>query len=158
MKRRRTIDPESSLQLLRECNNAYKRKLISDANLEGKDVFDCGFGPGGDIQKYTHSGVRICVGVDINEEHIREAKQRLAHLRPTTQFYLLCPVHFERPEETAKALQSLPESVPRTFHAGAAFFSIHTIFESASTLAGFCQTIHNHLSLQSASRFMCTFM
>ena len=162
-----------SLACLRTLNNSCKRFLIEKAQVSGKTVPDIGFGKGGDMWKYLYAGVKTCVGIDMNCDFIGEAKKRIGELpknssssssssnsTATTAFHLLSPVHFERPQEVAQALESLGAHNPldSRFDTLFAFFSIHTVFETQDTLSNFCKTIDRHLKVNQGHQFICTFM
>ncbi len=148
-----SMSSNSSLDTLRDVNNLYKRKLITE-ELSNKTILDLGYGCGGDMWKYLHAKIKLCFAIDRNPEFIEESKRRLLSVADIEQrkLFRIYPTPLDFCD--SKACVDVVDSLNYTFDAVAAFFSIHTIFKSQQTLDAFCSIVGS----AAPKIFVCTFM
>lgn len=74
---------------IRSFHNNIKRNLIYQIANNGNSLFDIGVGRGGDIFKWSNSGVKNVIGIDIEDCYIDEAMRRFkdSKLKRNYKFY-----------------------------------------------------------------------
>ena len=85
------------MEEIRQYHNLVKRQLIQSATQSGSSVLDVGCGFGGDLQKWTHAGVRTLDMCDPSAEALVEAKLRASKMKIVPNFFhgdiLMCPTN-----------------------------------------------------------------
>jgi SAM-dependent methyltransferase len=85
------------MEEIRSYHNLVKRQLIQNATQPGSSVLDVGCGFGGDLQKWTHAGVRTLDMCDPSEEALVEARSRASKMKTVPNFFhgdiLACPTN-----------------------------------------------------------------
>jgi SAM-dependent methyltransferase len=85
------------MEEIRQYHNLVKRQLIQSATQSGSSVLDVGCGFGGDLQKWTHAGVRTLDMCDPSAEALVEARSRASKMKIVPNFFhgdiLVCPTN-----------------------------------------------------------------
>ena len=85
------------MEEIRQYHNLIKRQLIQSATQSGSSVLDVGCGFGGDLQKWTHAGVRTLDMCDPSAEALVEARSRASKMKIAPNFFhgdiLACPTN-----------------------------------------------------------------
>jgi len=85
------------MEEIRSYHNMVKRQLIQSATQPGSSVLDVGCGFGGDLQKWSHAGVRTLDMCDPSASALTEARSRASKMKIIPTFYhgdiLACPTN-----------------------------------------------------------------
>lgn len=121
-----------------------KRRLIS-MYYPHRIGMSIGFGRGGDIFKYRQAQANMVIGIEPNDENIREAKSRIdtnmSRLLPT-RFIL---IHEKAQQNMSISSQIKPHVPSEQVDVVDSFFSLTFFFESQEELDRLCNTISGHL-------------
>jgi mRNA (guanine-N7-)-methyltransferase len=164
MKSKFNAREQSSIISLRKFHNWIKRELLtqtSDALMEDNNfgrehikLLDLAVGKGGDMQKWYDNKIMHVVGFDIDEDSIREAKNRYNQLisglkkrgiynLPVYEFYVMDLSQKENLEKIAHILKD------KKFNIVSCQFAIHYFFRDKESLINL-MTIVNTYSVKGA--------
>jgi mRNA (guanine-N7-)-methyltransferase len=73
---------QGASKLLKEFHNSIKRELIQEFAFNAPRTADLCCGRGGDLHKWSQSGIRHVLAVDISPQELEEAKRRYRAMRP----------------------------------------------------------------------------
>lgn len=119
---------------IRNINNFIKSVLIQKYTKENYSVLDMGCGKGGDIKKYIKQNIQNYYGIDIAENSIEDAKERLHNLNTD-----LCAVFEVRDAYTTSF------DLYQKFDLISSQFSFHYAFQSQKVFETSIKNIATHL-------------
>lgn len=140
---------EKYFETMRKFHNQIKREMVYELNdlYKIKTLLSFGSGKGGDMKKWSDSGIKKVIGFDVNESYIKEAFSRKTSMNLKKDYYFeKCDLGKEFIEESETVSESTKDFLSKNkVDAVEAQFCLHYFLKNEESFKTFILNVIKHL-------------